>query len=187
MDSPFLEGVTAGVTAGAPAISVGRFEFPYMAARRLEGKRGPPDREPVLLDAWRAAIEAAESAGFERGAIYIGGKSMGGRMASLVADESRVAGLVCLGYPFHPPGRPEKTRTAHLARLATPALICQGERDPFGTVEDVAGYELAPSIEIFWCRDGNHDLKPRKASGATHEGNLASAVERIREFVTRGS
>ncbi len=99
----------------------------------------------------------------------IGGKSFGGRVASMVADALGVPGLVCLGYPFHPPEKPEQLRTAHLEHLGTPALICQGTRDPFGTVEQVAGYDLSPTIELHWLDDGDHDFRPRKAiSGRTY-------------------
>jgi predicted alpha/beta-hydrolase family hydrolase len=116
----------------------------------------------------------------------IGGKSYGGRVASMAADGLGVAGLVCLGYPFHPPGRPEQPRTAHLAQLATPALICQGERDPMGTVADVAGYALAPTIEIAWAPDGDHDLRPRKAvSGRSFAENLDAAAEAVAAFGVR--
>src|SRR5438874_6080355 len=99
MDTPFLNVVARGV--GERGIRVVRFEFPYMAARRTGGKRGAPDREPVLLEAWRAAVAAQG----DPKKIAIGGKSMGGRMASMVADELGVAALVCFGYPFHPPGQ----------------------------------------------------------------------------------
>jgi predicted alpha/beta-hydrolase family hydrolase len=175
MDTPFLNTMARGLAARG--IRVRRFEFPYMAARRTEGRSRPPDREPVLLDAWRAAV--AET-GRE---VFIGGKSMGGRMASLVADELGVRGLVCLGYPFHPPGQPDKLRTRHLEGLRTPTLIVQGERDPFGTREDVARYTLSPAIAVEWLPDGDHSFKPRKASGATEAGNLARAVEVVGEFV----
>ena len=123
MDSPFMKIVAAGIAHGG--FRVLRFEFPYMHARR-DGKRKPPDRGPVLEQTWREAIrEAAGKAG--PGAVVIGGKSMGGRIASMVADEAGVAGLVCLGYPFHPPGQPEKLRVAHLEKLKTPALFLQGD------------------------------------------------------------
>ena len=95
--------------------------------------------------------------------------------------QGAVAGLLCLGYPFHPPGRPEQLRTAHLERLATPALICQGTRDPFGTREEVAGYPLSPRIEILWLEDGDHDLKPRKAASraSTAADHLRTVAERV--------
>jgi len=169
MDSDFMAFVAADL-AGA-GVRVVRFEFPYMARRRAEGGRRPPDRQPVLLDCWRAVIAELAPA-----RLAIGGKSMGGRMASLVADEAGVAGLVCFGYPFHPPGRPERTRTEHLAGLRTPTLIVQGERDPFGTPDDVAGYDLSPAIGLHWAPDGNHDLAPRKASGRTKEQNWEEAA-----------
>src|SRR5436309_2495547 len=126
MDSPFLNVVAAGLAAaGLRAV---RFEFPYMRRRREAGERRAPDREPVLRAAWKEAIAAL--GGGER--LVIGGKSLGGRMASLVADEAGVRGLVCLGYPFHPPGQPERLRTKHLQDLRTPALFVQGTRDALG-------------------------------------------------------
>ena len=115
--------------------------------------------------------------------FVIGGKSMGGRIASLVADEVGVRGLVCLGYPFHPPGRPTRTRTQHLEQLETPTLIVQGTRDALGTAEDVAGYELSPKIRVHWLRDGDHSFKPRKKSGRTNQQNLNEAVESIAAFL----
>ncbi len=177
MDSPYMNRVAEGVAECG--IRVVRFEFPYMAARRLSGKRGAPDREPVLLDSWRQVI--SELGGGP--SVAIGGKSMGGRMASLIADEIHVRALICLGYPFHPPGQPEKLRTKHLAGLQTPTLIIQGERDPFGTPADVSRYDLSPSIRVEWIKDGNHSLKPRVSSGATEKGNLSRAIELICQFV----
>ncbi|MEM7224611.1 MAG: alpha/beta family hydrolase [Pseudomonadota bacterium] len=179
MDSPFLTRFAAGIAAGG--FRVARFEFPYMAARRKDGKRRPPDRQPVLLDTWRRAIAAL--GGPER--LVIGGRSMGGRMASMLADEEGVRGLVCLGYPFHPPGKPENLRTAHLESLATPCLICQGERDAFGGKPEVPTYRLSPSIELFWLPDGDHGLEPRKASGHTTEGNWSATVSAVLAFLER--
>ena len=120
--------------------------------------------------------------------VTIGGKSYGGRVASLVADELHAAGavngLVCLGYPFHPPEKPEKPRTAHLLDLQTPTLICQGTRDPFGGPDDVAGYALSPAIEVAWFDDGDHDLRPRKAiSGHTFREHLTAAADAVASFV----
>lgn len=135
MDSPFLETIAKGITTAG--FRVARFEFPYMRARREEGRKGPPDREPVLRESWHDAIRVlSEKNG--PGCLVIGGKSMGGRIASMVADEAGVGGLVCLGYPFHPPGQPDKLRVTHLEDLRTPTLIVQGERDAFGTREEVA-------------------------------------------------
>lgn len=166
MDDRFMTAVASAL--GERGIRVVRFEFPYMAKRRTLGKRGAPDRQPVLLDTWREAI--AEHGGGAK--VAIGGKSMGGRMASMIADEAGVRALICFGYPFHPPGKPEQTRTAHLADLRTPALILQGTRDPFGTREDVAGYHLSRSIRIDWIERGDHSLK----------GGLPQAIEAAAVF-----
>src|SRR5512141_1435909 len=123
MDTPFLNVIAKGL--GERGIRVARFEFPYMAARREGRRKGAPDREPVLLDSWREAISQLGGGP----SLAIGGKSLGGRMASLIADEQRVRALVCFGYPFHPPGRPDRLRTKHLSELTTPALIIQRARD----------------------------------------------------------
>jgi uncharacterized protein len=183
MDSAPMTAMARGLAA--EGLRVARFEFPYMRRRRETGERRPPDREPVLREAWRAAIE--ELGGGDRLAnrLIIGGRSMGGRMASLVADEVGVRGLVCLGYPFHPPGQPDRLRTAHLRDLRTPALIVQGTRDPFGTPEDVAGYELSPAIQVVWLEDGDHSFKPRASSGRTEKQNVAEAVAAVVGFVGR--
>jgi hypothetical protein len=170
MDVPWMTRVARGIAE--QGIRVVRFEFPYMAARRKGGKRGAPDREPVLLDAWREAV-AAQGDPKE---VAIGGKSMGGRMATMIADELGVAAVVCFGYPFHPPGQPAKVRTAHLKALKTPTLILQGERDPFGTRDDVASYELSKRIRVEWLPDGDHSLKPRASSGVTEAENIERAV-----------
>ena len=112
---------------------------------------------------------------------------MGGRMASMYAGEletngTPVKGIVCLGYPFHPPGKPEKLRTEHFISLKTPTLICQGERDTFGTQEDVKSYKLSKSIRYHWLADGDHNFKPRKKSGFTEQRNWISAMDAIALF-----
>jgi len=177
MESRFLTTVAAGLATRD--IRVIRFEFPYMARRRLGGTSRAPDRTEVLLDSWRSII--AEHGPPDR--LVVGGKSMGGRMASMVADEASVRGLVCFGYPFHPPGQPERLRTAHLERLRTPTLIIQGERDPFGTRADVALYNLSASIAIHWIEDGDHSLVPRKKSGRTAVINMGEAIESSARFI----
>lgn len=181
MDSPFMIAFAEGIAAAG--IRVARFEFPYMIRRREDGKRRPPDRAPVLIEAWQAAIALMTEAGMPRERLFIGGKSMGGRIATLVADESGVAGLTCLGYPFHPPGKPERTRVEHLKALQTPTLIVQGERDALGTREDVSGYSLSPAIHMHWLADGDHSFKPRKASGRTEEQNWEEGIAAVADFV----
>lgn len=177
MDTPFMDRVAKAM--GERGIRVVRFEFPYMAARREGGKRGAPDRQPALLDSWRRVIQ--EHGGGAN--VVIGGKSMGGRMASLIADEMHVRALVCFGYPFHPPGKPAQLRTAHLEHLRTPTLIVQGTRDPFGTREEVAAYPLSPAIRVEWLEDGDHSFKPRKASGFTEAAHIARAAELAAGFM----
>jgi predicted alpha/beta-hydrolase family hydrolase len=176
MDTPFMARVASGLAERG--IRVVRFEFPYMAARRTGGRGGAPDRQPVLIDAWRRVVDEL---GPER--LAIGGKSLGGRIATMVADDAGVRAVVCFGYPFHPPGQPGKLRTQHLETLRTPALILQGTRDPFGGPDDVAGYNLSPAIRVEWLADGDHSLKPRKSSGATEEQHLAHAVRTAAEFI----
>ncbi|RKT42748.1 hypothetical protein BDD21_0042 [Thiocapsa rosea] len=182
-DSPFMSAVAHALVAAG--LRVVRFSFPYMVRSESEGRRRPPDREPILIETWLRVIAEQRAAHGARKRLLIGGKSMGGRIASLIADEAGVDGLVCLGYPFHPPGRPERTRVAHLSRLRTPTVICQGERDPFGNREEVAGYVLSPSIEIVWIADGEHSFKPRRASGFTPEQNLSMAADAVASFAAR--
>jgi predicted alpha/beta-hydrolase family hydrolase len=175
----------AGLLADA-GIGVARFDFAYMRARVETGTRKPPPRAEKLVTEYEAAVADASALLSRGGRLLIGGKSLGGRVASLAAqslyDREVIGGLVCLGYPFHPPGNPAKLRTAHLATLTCPTLIVQGERDPFGGPSDVAGYGLGPSIAMHWARDGDHDLAPRRSSGATLESNLAEAVNAIVQF-----
>jgi uncharacterized protein len=178
MDSPFMNGFALGLAARG--YRVARFEFPYMAERRQQGQRRPPDRESVLRETWLKTVAKLRS-----DHLVIGGKSMGGRIASLIADETGVSGLVCLGYPFHPTGKPDRLRIAHLQHIKTPTLIVQGERDPFGTKEEVSTYKLAGSVRIVWMKDGDHSLKPRKKSGLTEEENWNTAIGEIDGFVSR--
>ena len=175
MDSQFMEQIASGLAEAG--LRVARFEFPYMVKRRGDGKRRPPDRAPVLIETY---LKVSAELGPDN--LIVGGKSMGGRIASMVADEVGVAGLVCLGYPFHPPGKPEKLRNEHLETLKTPALILQGERDTFGNREEVGAYTLSRSIRVDFLPDGDHDLKPRKASGRTREDNWRSAIEAVQAF-----
>lgn len=187
---------SASMTAAARALAdqgirVARFEFGYMAARRTgEGRKPPPKAEKVMPE----YIAAIEDLGPTKGPLIIGGKSMGGRVASMVADQvfeaRRIAGLLCLGYPFHPPGKQEQLRTAHLEAIRTPTLICQGTRDEFGTREDVSHYSLSPAIALLWLEDGDHDLKPRKSvsgfSAVDHLATMAKAVTNWAERLQQG-
>jgi predicted alpha/beta-hydrolase family hydrolase len=160
-------------------LRVVRFEFPYMRLRRAEGWRKPPDKANSLMQSWREVISQL---GGGTG-LVVGGKSMGGRIASMIADEAGVRGLVCLGYPFHPLGKPSQHRTRHLKSLKTPALIVQGERDRFGNSQEVPDYELSKNIRIVWIADGDHSFKPSKRSGRTERQNLEQVVSHMSAFV----
>jgi predicted alpha/beta-hydrolase family hydrolase len=181
MDTPFMTFFAEGIAAAGYRVE--RFEFPYMASRRKDGRRRPPDRALVLLETWRSVID-----GLAPSPLVIGGKSMGGRMASLIAADDpapHVRGLLCLGYPFYGAGRKDKPRTAHLATLKLPTLICQGTRDPMGDRETVTDLPLAPAIRLHWAEDGDHDLKPRRASGRTQDQNWREALDAAVAFLAR--
>ncbi|KJZ59253.1 alpha/beta family hydrolase [Pseudomonas fluorescens] len=179
MDSGWMNDMAARLAASG--INVLRFEFPYMAQRRIEGGKRPPNPAPKLLECWREVYAVVRR--HVTGRLAIGGKSMGGRMASLLADELEADALVCLGYPFYAVGKPEKPRVEHLAGLKARTLIVQGERDALGNREAVEAYTLAPSIEVFWLVAGDHDLTPLKASGFTHEQHLAATASRVAAFL----
>ena len=179
MDSNWMASMAERLAARG--VNVLRFEFPYMAQRRLDGGKRPPNQQAKLLECWREVF--SEVRRHVAGRLAIGGKSMGGRMASLVADELNVDALVCLGYPFYAAGKPEKPRVAHLADLQAPTLIVQGERDALGNRAAVEAYTLAPGIELMWLEAADHDLKPLKASGFTHEQHLDAAADKISQWL----
>jgi predicted alpha/beta-hydrolase family hydrolase len=176
MNTPFMNAFAHGLASHG--LRVARFEFPYMATYRTTRQRKPPDREPVLRETWLKVIDQ-----LGRDRLIIGGKSMGGRIASLVADEAKVARLVCLGYPFHPTGKPHVLRVEHLKTIVTPTLICQGTRDPFGNREEVMRYPLSRAITVHWLEDGDHSFKPRKKSGRTERQSWDEAIGAIADFI----
>ena len=178
MDSATLNFIVEALTA--KDLRVVRFEFDYMASRRTLAGRKPPPRAELLKPEYIAAIDGLGATG----RLVIGGKSMGSRVASMVADQlfvsRQIVGLLCLGYPFHPIGKPDLLRTSHLAEIETPTLIVQGTRDPFGTREEVPEYTLSRKIEILWLEDGDHDLRPRKTvSGFTAADHLLAMADRV--------
>lgn len=186
MASCFMADMAAGIAAAggsAGGVRVARFEFPYMIRARAAGRPRPPDREPVLLQAWREAVTALRRDRSQPVRLAVGGKSLGGRMASLIADEVEAEALLCFGYPFHPPGRPDRLRTGHLMTLAAPTLICQGERDSFGSRSQVPDYGLPERIRLHWLADGDHSFKPRRASGLTGSQNRQEACRAAVAFL----
>ncbi len=177
MDSEFMAAVTEQVCIRGVAVT--RFEFPYMQERRKTGKKRLPDRAPLLVEYFQDVVRAC--GGGEQ--IVVGGKSMGGRIASMLAAEVDVRGCVCLGYPFHPPNKPETLRTGHFADIQSPVLIIQGERDPFGQLDEVNRLNLPDTMTVAWLPDGDHDFKPRKKSGYTQQQHIQQAADWIAEFV----
>ena len=178
MDHAFMNQIAEGLAKRK--IRVVRFEFPYMAQRRQTGAKKAPNRAPILEQTW---LEVIDNLGTDR--LVIGGKSMGGRIASMVAGRAGVAGVVCLGYPFHPPGNADKLRIEHLKDIPVPVLIVQGERDTFGDRSEVTTYPLGRKVKVQWLTDGDHGFKPRKSSGVTLEENIETAIGLTAEFIER--
>ena len=176
--------VEAGRQLSARAIVVATFDFPYIAAGRKS-----PDKAPVLEEAWRAAIaEARADNAFRSLPLFIGGKSMGGRIASHVAAQGveGVSGLVFLGYPLHPPGRPQQRRDAHLPSIAQPMLFVQGSRDEFGTAGEIRELlpRLNPHAQLFEVADGDHSFKVRvKTTGKKQDTVFTEIFDRVETFI----
>ena len=163
-----------------------RFDFPY----RRAGRRAP-DRAPVLQAAVReAAAELARRAKVPLERLVLGGRSMGGRIASMVAadadDPIPALGLALLGYPLHPPGKPEQLRVEHFPRLAMPVLFVSGTRDAFGTPAELRRHakKVKGPVTFSWLETGDHSFKPLKASGLTTPAALAAVADTVAEFVT---
>lgn len=184
MDSAFMEQVTQQLATGG--LEVVRFEFPYMQQRRAAGTKRPPDRQPILLQSFSEMIERWAEDGVP---LFLAGKSMGGRMATMLADTVPVAGCFVYGYPFYSPGRLDRPRIEHLQTLNCPLHIFQGTRDRMGSKEVVTGYRLSEAVQIDWLEDGDHDFKPRKISGLSQDEHIRHAVEctlKICHQISRG-
>lgn len=187
MTSPFMEDFARQMTCRG--VRVTRFNFPYMTAVQKDGKRRPPPPVAGLATYYDALVAEIAGKTGDKAPMFIGGKSMGGRIATLAVgalfDRGLCHGAICLGYPFHPKAKPERLRTEHLADFKVPTLIVQGERDGLGNREEVAGYNLSPAISCVWISDGDHDLKPRKKSGLTHEDNLIAASDAVAAWLSQ--
>ena len=175
IETDFMTHLAEGIAQCG--IQVIRFEFPYMEKIRETGKRRPPNAAKKLIEHFKHQLSDTS------GTIFIGGKSMGGRIASMIVEETNAIGCICLGYPFHPPGKPAKLRTEHLQTMSKPILIIQGERDPFGKKQEIQSYSLDSNIRILYLPDGDHGFKPRKASGYTTTENLDKAVSQVVAFI----
>ncbi|WP_156826382.1 alpha/beta family hydrolase [Marinobacterium rhizophilum] len=171
MDSDFMQAAALGLADAG--FQVMRFEFPYMQARRADGRRRPPNRMPQLLDYFRARIDELD----DGVPLWLAGKSMGGRAATLLLAEvpAYVRGALVFGYPFYAVKKPQQPRIEHLAQLDLPVHIFQGTRDALGSQAQVESFALSPQVRLHWMEDGDHDLKPRKVSGFTQQMHLATA------------
>ncbi|TYC62846.1 alpha/beta hydrolase [Marinobacter sp. BW6] len=182
-DSPFMEALSEALER--EGIGTIRFEFPYMQKRRADGKKRPPDREPVLLEYFSRVVDEVRTEVGDSSKVLVGGKSMGGRMASILASRrDGIDGVVCFGYPFHPPGKPDRWRTAHFHDLNCPMLVLQGTRDPFGKPAEMAGHEKElDAIRLHWLEGGNHDFQPLKSQSQTQNELIAAASLETRTFL----
>jgi len=176
-NSEFMQLMAEGIARHN--INVLRFNFAYMQLAQELGKRRPPDRAEKLLVHFNAVLSEID----DELPLFIGGKSMGGRMASMLLEESTALGCICMGYPFHPPGIPEKLRTEHLIAINKPVLILQGERDTFGTREEISDFDLSRQVKVSYLVDGDHSFKPRKASGFTLDAHLNLVISQTAEFI----
>lgn len=182
-DSTFMEELSAALER--EGIGTIRFEFPYMQKRRQDGKKRPPDREPVLLEYFSGVIDRVRAELGSTSLILVGGKSMGGRMASILASRrDDIDGVICFGYPFHPPGKLDRWRTAHFRDLNCPILVLQGTRDPFGKPDELADHQQElEAIDLRWLEGGNHDFQTLKSQPQTQSELIAQAARETRIFV----
>ncbi|MBY6070439.1 dienelactone hydrolase family protein [Marinobacter salsuginis] len=182
-DSTFMEDLS--VALEREGIGTIRFEFPYMQKRRQDGKKRPPDREPVLLEYFSGVIDRVRAELGSTSLILVGGKSMGGRMASILASRrDDIDGVICFGYPFHPPGKLDRWRTAHFRDLNCPMLVLHGTRDPFGKPDELADHQRdLEAIDLRWLEGGNHDFQTLKSQPQTQSELIAQAARETRIFV----
>lgn len=180
MSHPFMQ--TVAERLAARDLTVVRFNFAYIEA----GKKAP-DRQVVLEDTYRGVVEQVRGE-LQPQRLFLGGKSMGGRIASyLPASGVGCDGLVFLGYPLHPPGRPDRIRDAHLYEVAVPLLFVEGTRDPFcplATLEELRAKLTAPS-EVAVVEDGDHSFKVRKSSGRSTDEALDEVVGAVAAWIKR--
>jgi len=178
-ESDFMQNMAALLSE--QGIDVGLFDFEYMQIAKQTNKRRPPERAPKLLTYFEKVLTEANP----ELPLFIGGKSMGGRMASMLACDSAqlIKGVLAFGYPFHPPGKHEKLRIDHFGNIPCPFLVLQGERDTFGTKEEIMAMQLTHSPVFTWLTDGDHSLKPRKKSGITENDNRQHAAKSAVQFI----
>jgi uncharacterized protein len=174
-DHPWMTGIAAGLAAHG--IDVVTFDFPYVHERRRV-----PDRVPLLEACFRGAIDSARAygdGGLER-QLFIGGTSMGGRMATHLAASAvpGISGVVVFGYPLHPPGRPDAPRVAHLPAIRVPMLVIQGARDPFGTPKELRpALDTVPApVTLHVVEGGDHGFRVRGVPAAETQTTVVEVV-----------
>ena len=174
-------------------INVLRFNFPFMDKRIELGKRYPPDRMPKLIDCYKRVINDLSLSDTNQAKLplFIGGKSMGSRVAVTIAGDDDIAmliqGVFCIGYPFHPTKKPDKLRLEPLQNTQKPVLILQGDRDTLGSKTEIEQYEVSPLCHTIFLPDGDHSLKPRVKSGYTHQQHIETAVNALVKFIQEES
>jgi hypothetical protein len=175
LDDPF--GNYCAERLPGEGIECWRFQFPYM-----EAKRRAPDRRPVLEATWSSVIQAAADSDLP---VVVGGRSMGGRIASqVVAQGTHAAALVLFAYPLHPPGRPERRRDQHLESITIPTLLCSGTRDTFASPEELeAARSLFPDASLTLLAGADHGFSTLKSSGRDRDDVWAEAVQALLDFV----
>jgi predicted alpha/beta-hydrolase family hydrolase len=186
MDSAFMNRLAVALAANG--LAVARFEFAYMAGRRTGGSKRPPPKADKLIGEFQTALQALMTDC--DGPILVGGKSMGGRVAAMLAGGAslpgRVKGVCCFGYPFHPTGKADADwRLEPLQEAKRPVLICQGDRDPFGSRVELDEISLPDQVSLIYLEDGNHDFGPRGKSPATLDGNIADAAKAVASFAEK--
>ncbi len=183
MHHAFMNNIAEQLSA--QHITVVRFNFPFMVKRAEDGKRRPPDKMDKLVACYQDELAKLHTTM----PLFIGGKSMGGRVAATLAKEeipatvNTIKGVICIGYPFHPVKKPEKLRLPPLQNTQQPVLIIQGDRDALGNKEEISQYEISSQCELVYLEDGDHDLKPRVKSGYTHQQHIKTAVTTITRFI----
>ncbi len=177
MESDFMQQLTSYMQE--LGVSVGLFDFEYMQQAKLLGKKRPPQRANKLIPYYSEVVSNA----LPNLPLFVGGKSMGGRMATLLACDEKFKGCIAFGYPFHPVGKPDKLRTEHLSDLTCPLFIIQGERDTFGNKTEVLSYNLCDNTQLCWIEDGDHSLVPRKSANVDKQTNWQTAAQRAVQFI----
>jgi hypothetical protein len=179
MDSKFMNTISNGLNKNG--IMTVRFEFPYMLKRRL-GKNSFPDKVTVLCDFYKDLYFKIKKDNLDRN-IWLGGKSMGGRVSTIISKSLPVSGVVVFGYPFHPINKIDQLRLESLQLSGPPILIIQGTRDKFGNIDQVKGYKICNNNTIFWLEGGDHSYHTLKKYHISTEDNIIKAYNKASSFI----